>query len=1503
MPATEQTWRDSKLLHLVFGLTAVAMLATTVWMLAADHRREWKDYQNKFQDLEAWTAQARISQEQSTAYTDTQKELEEKLAATQRVVPDPAVIVRFEDAVRRDAAARKAAEPSFTELEAAFDQLSKAEEEARPALRNRLRSALEAFVRQAKFREDEAATEKKFLAADLEVARSQYDLGVGNELPKSRLAELQKAVDEQMDRVAAATDKAQDATTYRKELDGYYGEIFGAEEEAKKQLADHQAGLKQLQATLWDRENHITKDIVELPILDAFGRPIKIEQVWLPKLTINYNFGAVGDVARFDRCVTCHQAIAESAPGSATEPRYRAEHRVTLTMQTPEQKPEALAEVPEDSEARGTFYGRQLEAIYGIQLAGRGVFDPDEAKVSVVRSETLGAKAGLEMGDVIERVNDVTILDKRMIYAPLLDAVTWGQPVSLTVRRGVPHPYASHPRLDLFAGSLSPHKKDDIGCTICHDGQGSATAFKWASHSPDDPFQEAEWRRKYDWFDNHHWIYPMMPKRFSESLCLKCHHDVTELAASERFPDPPAPKLMQGFQLIQDFGCFGCHEINGFDGPHKRIGPDLRTEPPYSAAALELLAGGGLTDQQAGWARELALEPGNDQARRALGGSLAQQGKAGTLPGADPIRTKKLVNLLDELDTPGKLRRVGPSLRHVASKNDFEFLYSWIRQPSDFRPTTKMPQFFGLESHLGGEGLAETRRYEPIEIRSAAEYLLAKSQPFEYTAPPKDVKVEPSTARGKQLFEVRGCLACHMHADFPAGKMTQGPDLSRMGAKLSHHGAKDGRQWLYTWLKNPNKYHPRTFMPNLLLEPLEAAEDPANPMAKPVLTDPAADITAFLMESQQDWRPTNVPQRELTAEESKALKSLALEHLQTAFTRRQAEKYLETGIPEDRKSELKGDEVELVGPMSTEKQLQYVGRRTLSKYGCSGCHDIPGFEDVKPIGTGLADWGRKSADRLAFEQIIEYLKHGHGKPGSFEPHTSGDVTDKQIEETDEGAYGATHFNFEDLDPATGYFMEKLFGHQREGFIWQKLREPRSYDYQKVQNKSYNERLRMPQFTALNDEQREAIITFVLGLVAEPPPPQYVYRGTPQRDAVVQGWQVIEKFNCTGCHAFDLNRWDLAYEAGDFSEAPDIPDFEFLKVHFSPEEVAASQKPDAAGKLHATLVGMPVVDESGKPLRLDVDGAPIEADDTTTPAFYSFTPWKSVLINGQVRQAGVQNLLVPESRITKRYPPVGGTLPELAYSAVVTAERAVNPQAKPEEAWGWLPPPLVNEGTKVQSAWLYDFLLDPYPIRPAVVLRMPKFNMSPDDARKLVNYFAAVDKADYPYDFDPRTRESHLAAADAEHPHRLEDALKIVTDGNYCVKCHLVGDFTPEGSDRAKAPQLDRVFRRLRPDFVLDWVANPKRLLPYTGMPVNIPHDKGVSQELYKGTPDQQLNALVDLLMNFDRFTESKTSIKPYVKPVAPAPAAAADNQPLPGEPGTGPQAGQPAPTTSGGPAQ
>lgn len=148
----------------------------------------------------------------------------------------------------------------------------------------------------------------------------------------------------------------------------------------------------------------------------------------------------------------------------------------------------------------------------------------------------------------------------------------------------------------------------------------------------------------------------------------------------------------------------------------------------------------------------------------------------------------------------------------------------------------------------------------------------------------------------------------------------------------------------------------------------------------------------------------------------------------------------------------------------------------------------------------------------------------------------------------------------------------------------------------------------------------------------------------------------------------------------------------------------------------------------------------------------------------------------------------------------------------------------------------------------------------------MNYFAAADNAVYPYEFDPRTREQYLSSSEASHPDRLSQALKIMTDNNYCVKCHFIGDFAPAGAVAAMAPQLDRVSQRLRPEFLQKWLGNPKRLLPYTGMPVNFPPDKPADQKLFAGSSEDQLNAVVDLLLNWPTYMKEQTSIKPMVKP-------------------------------------
>jgi hypothetical protein len=683
------------------------------------------------------------------------------------------------------------------------------------------------------------------------------------------------------------------------------------------------------------------------------------------------------------------------------------------------------------------------------------------------------------------------------------------------------------------------------------------------------------------------------------------------------------------------------------------------------------------------------------------------------------------------------------------------------------------------------------------------------------------------------------------------------------------------------------------------------------------VSDPAADATEYLMGSGRDWKPaadwqvetldgeTSFPMASagaMTADERQALDELALMYLKERFTVVRAEQVLAAGVGEA--AGIQGDERMLVGLDGAERDrllLTYVGKKTINKLACYSCHDIPGFEDGKPAGAALADWGRKDPSRIAFEQVSHLVTHqlagghghhasgGHGQHGAAEP-TAADGTlapDLAYKSTHDEA----HLDPESLDPDTGYFFQKLLGHEREGFLWQKLRAPRSYDYKKAENKSYNERYRMPQFP-FDQAQREAVMTFVLGLVAEPPAPQYVHQPAPREQARLDGLVVAEQYNCGGCHQLRMDRWDIRYKPESLGEPPAFADYPFLSPHFTSDQVAASLATDRQGRRKAMLVGMPMLNpETGKSQLVDEDGVPIEDGDTESVVHRPFTLWQDALIDGAPRTVGGQNLIVPQDAIAagRHYPGWGGDLAKLLFPVVIADEKQVNPNVKPDDAWGWLPPPLVGEGKKVQSAWLHKFLLNPHPIRPPAVLRMPKFNFDSAKAAALVNYFASVDGAEYPYVYDPRLDESSVAAAEQAHPGHLDGALKIVTNNNYCVKCHLVGDYTPAGSVKALAPQLQRVHERLRPDYVHGWIANPKRYLPYTGMPVNIPYNQPVSQDLYQGTSEQQVDAITDLLMHFDAFAKRNMSLEAFLRQQPPAappgqPAQPSAEQPAAGQP-------------------
>ncbi len=213
MPATEQTWRDSKILHFVFGITSLAMLVTTLWMLAADHLREWKDVQRKFRDIETWTAQSRLDEQETDKFTEQTQDLENNLAVVRSRVPAPEPVNAF-----LDMAHAHGAEQRHSAHSGRRQRLQSRQGEGRPERaieakkRNEPRdelvkkhlalvSSLEDVVKKAKFDEDNRQRDLKFARADLDVARSRYSLGVDEGKSETELAEIQEEVSKIEDRV------------------------------------------------------------------------------------------------------------------------------------------------------------------------------------------------------------------------------------------------------------------------------------------------------------------------------------------------------------------------------------------------------------------------------------------------------------------------------------------------------------------------------------------------------------------------------------------------------------------------------------------------------------------------------------------------------------------------------------------------------------------------------------------------------------------------------------------------------------------------------------------------------------------------------------------------------------------------------------------------------------------------------------------------------------------------------------------------------------------------------------------------------------------------------------------------------------------------------------------------------------------------------------------------------------------------------------------------------
>ncbi len=259
-------------------------------------------------------------------------------------------------------------------------------------------------------------------------------------------------------------------------------------------------------------------------------------------------------------------------------------------------KADARRKAVRDLERRWEEYRLVVEGILGrsdARKARLAELEKNELAAEKARTALLAEKTRLE--ELLRRiepgfvsfVRNLPILDlanpslkiNQIMPSSLYDDVVFTQTPKVdrctTCHQGIdqkgfenaPQPYTTHPEPDLYV--KGPHAIDKVGCTVCHLGRGRGTTFVTAVHTPSTKEQEKAWG-KYSGTESyepmHHWDQPMLARGATQSQCVKCHRGVVEV--------PKAHRLNAGIELIERYGCYGCHKIKGFE-TRRKVGPDL----------------------------------------------------------------------------------------------------------------------------------------------------------------------------------------------------------------------------------------------------------------------------------------------------------------------------------------------------------------------------------------------------------------------------------------------------------------------------------------------------------------------------------------------------------------------------------------------------------------------------------------------------------------------------------------------------------------------------------------------------------------------------------------------------------------------------------------------------------------------------------------------------------------------------------------------------------------
>jgi len=357
-------------------------------------------------------------------------------------------------------------------------------------------------------------------------------------------------------------------------------------------------------------------------------------------------------------------------------------------------------------------------------------------------------------------------------------------------------------------------------------------------------------------------------------------------------------------------------------------------------------------------------------------------------------------------------------------------------------------------------------------------------------------------ARGEILFNRVGCLGCHQVTGMELERLP-GPDLRMLSSKMQPN-------WLAGWLKDPNSYLAKTYMPYFGLS-----------------DDEIKEITSYLVASARDYHTANslpdlthdVPSTAAKVARGKELvlsvgclgchnidDAQPVEEVDAALKERNFGPDLskvgdkvygqwikawvkdpksldaKTTMPSLRLSDEQAEAIAAylqqkgdgtvakldIAPEPDNAELVEKGKERIEWYNCSGCHPIAGFEGRTFYGPEITFEGDKQYFRLAF----------------------GDKLHEVIQ----------------LDEEEGVQSNRNV----VNFVKMKLENPRQFQ---------PGLLKMPNFH-FSEAELTDLTVFVASLKDRVYPSSYHSAMNAKEKAVSDGREMFARYNCLGCHEYD-----------------------------------------------------------------------------------------------------------------------------------------------------------------------------------------------------------------------------------------------------------------------------------------------------------------------------------------------------------------------------------------------